>query len=379
MYAISKIESVVVGLLVAVAMPFSIPTTARAQTPAASGYHANAESGIVWRRCDLGTVMSAQTNRCTGVAATLNWVDAITLVEQLNAKTFEGFSDWRLITGDDLRVLLLEVPEIRASSDPVTRGSASAFGGYHLNIKLSLCDAANKKIQEVFGSVNDIGSDFIGSHRWMADNTDRKAWQKPLSLNLINSYGINSLGYCNVLTYAFLEDQFDSKRDGQIRPHGDQRIFVVRGGDGGKFWEQAKAAVAHRGVILGESEAQGRAAMARVVGNLNAIKNVIRDALAAGAGSPSSLGGGSSDSANKPVATVEARGGVKSISEFGKINQPRNPFGYEVVCTSGRKEMLFRGAYSDNGDWFYTSAITNTFVGKGSLSLHDAATALCKR
>ena len=174
------------------------------------------------------------------------------------------------------------------------RGAASAFGGYHLVITEGLCGAANNRVFEVLGRVNGTAEHYVESQRWMADNSDRKTFQNPLAINYVPSYGVNSVGFCSLLVNAFLEDQFDSKRQGDLRPHGMQRLLIVRGGDGGPFWSRAQLVKGRSDAINDESRAQAVASDRAVGGVIESIKKFSRELATAAASSGSSRYSGSS-------------------------------------------------------------------------------------
>lgn len=63
------------------------------------------ESGLQWMRCNFGQQWSG--NACTGAPTTFRWQDARTAAVQLNRDGgFEGYSDWRLPTLDELLSLV---------------------------------------------------------------------------------------------------------------------------------------------------------------------------------------------------------------------------------------------------------------------------------
>jgi len=261
------------------------------------GYWVDPAKRITWRVCDLGTKWNNTTNQCEGTPVKATWVQAVELVLELNRGRFEGYDDWRLPTSEDLQILLRDDVRIARIKEPVRRGSASAFGGYFLNFADGACKAANEKIYETLGRFNGLRDDFFSSHRWLADNTDKKGFQNPLAISYVSSFGMHSHGGCNVLTFAFLEDQFDSKRQGELRLHATQPVTIVRGGDGGEFWDLAKSSIERREEITASSKTAGRAATAAlaktVEGVTNFVKEVLSTAPASNASPNSSSTGGS--------------------------------------------------------------------------------------
>jgi Protein of unknown function (DUF1566) len=266
-------------------LPPAVPATL---TP---DHYLDNKNGVTWRRCELGKAMSSSGNACTGAALKMTWIDAIEVVNELNTSQFEGRNDWRLPSGLELRSLLLDDAQIRAGKYPVGLGSASSFGGYAIDTDNTKCVAANRLIHNVFGSVNSQSDDFFASQRWMADNTDKKAWQTPLSINLVSNWGMHRQGHCNVLIYAFMEDQFDAKRPGTMRPHAALPVLVVHGGTGDANWVDATRALGSKAEILKQSQLESRQQLAALVGTYNKVKDYVRDVMSHANSSSSNSGG----------------------------------------------------------------------------------------
>jgi len=262
------------------------------------GYWNDAAKRITWRVCDLGTKWSGSINRCEGVPVKATWVQAVELVLELNRGRFEGYDDWRLPTSEDLQILLRDDVRIARIKEPVRRGSASAFGGYFLNFADGACKVANEKIYETLGKFNGLRDDFFSSHRWLADNPDKEGLQNPLAISYVSSFGMHSHGGCNVLTFAFLEDQFDSKRQGELRLHATQPVTIVRGGDGGEFWDLAKSSIERREEITASSKAAGRAATAALARTVEGVTNYVREVLSTPVEPNSSMSSASTASAS---------------------------------------------------------------------------------
>jgi len=278
------------------------------------------KNGVSWRRCELGTNLAEGTGKCGGVAQRVTWVEALEVVAALNANAFEGHSDWRLPSATELRSLLLDDPKVASAGTPVSRGSASAFGGYFLKTDNDKCTAANRRIYEVFASVNNASEDFFQSHRWLADNSDRKTWQNPLAMNLVGNWGMNREGHCNLIIYAFLEDQFDHKRQGVLRPHASLPVLVVRGGVPAQAWLEAKAALPSKAEILAQSQRLGTAQVVAAGRVVQRVQDYVRDVLG-----HASDGGGSGTSASEGRSSAEVTGGSKEY-----------PYLCEFKCAGGQ-------------------------------------------
>lgn len=81
-------------------------------------------TGLTWRQCPLGQTWSGSA--CTGDASYGNWESAL---EDAEALSFAGYSDWRLPNINELRSLVeraCATPSINASLFPLTY-SATGF------------------------------------------------------------------------------------------------------------------------------------------------------------------------------------------------------------------------------------------------------------
>lgn len=340
-------------------------------------YYSDVTAGTIWRRCDLGAKYFVDTKKCVGEIVKVNWIDAISLIHELNSANFEGFSDWRLPTGDDLKSLLLNNPRINNGDRkaPAYLGAASSIGsGYAIEADQQKCTAANELVDRVFGSVNEKGNDYHTSHRWLADNTDRKTFQSPLSVNYISSFGMHNVGRCNVLITAFLEDQFDAKRPGTLRPHALLPIALVRGGNNNqKMWELAKNATSNREQIIGQSSRDGRAQVEYLAGLGNKLVNGVKNVLAEANSNVSSSVSASSDGGRTKAA------GVASIRSESYDNAGRKTEGYWIECQGGGKTRVYRSAWDSSKDWFSPNGLgTANFTAKENVSINDVAQKICK-
>jgi len=84
-----------------------------------------------------------------------------------------------------------------------------------------------------------------------------------------------------------------------------------------------------------------------------------------------------SSTAIQPQNSHGTRGtGTISIKEWGRMDTVLDkPTGYEVRCSSGKTEIVWR---RPGGDWFHKHFPNGRFVAKGSVSLEDAARQFCQ-
>ncbi len=98
---------------------------------------------------------------------------------------------------------------------------------------------------------------------------------------------------------------------------------------------------------------------------------IIKEGAAAG-------GTGVSNSEVKSNSTGGA-GFVQSMQQRSYDNVGRKTIGYDVRCSNGKKETIYRSAWDDGGPWYYgTYPLSQQFLAKGNLSVQDAANNLCR-
>ncbi len=114
----------------------TIPATTPTErfSPNTLGTVIDNKTGLMWKKCSEGQTGSS----CTGRAKTFSWEQAFEYVQTLNKNTgFEGYSDWRLPTINELRSLIEERcvnPAVNAEVFPNTLSKAfwtsSPFAGF---------------------------------------------------------------------------------------------------------------------------------------------------------------------------------------------------------------------------------------------------------
>ena len=57
-----------------------VPPSAQITQNTSQDYHLDTDSGVMWRRCDLGTRFDHQTQQCSGHAVRATWADAVEVV-----------------------------------------------------------------------------------------------------------------------------------------------------------------------------------------------------------------------------------------------------------------------------------------------------------
>ena len=64
----------------------------------------HAKTGLTWKRCSEGQVLSGGT--CTGTATAMTWSAALASAATANAGYFDGYNDWRLANQKELESIV---------------------------------------------------------------------------------------------------------------------------------------------------------------------------------------------------------------------------------------------------------------------------------
>jgi hypothetical protein len=195
-----------------------------------------------WRFCAVGMSFNLNTKKCEGQPVAKSWVESIKHVIQLNATNFEGHNDWRLPTSSDLRDLITYYPVGEFHGKPRVESNRCVLANNIIDLALS----------RFYDQLN-----FVGSHYWMAENPDLKAYQNAFAINLVPSFGMFNHGICNIHRQAFESSAFQ----GEVYPHVALPFMLVRGGDDGGAWSLALTAVNRHSNEIAQRSRENQAAM----------------------------------------------------------------------------------------------------------------------
>lgn len=295
-------------------------------------YYFDKVGGVLWRRCDVGTRASAQ-GACEGQAIRATWPEAVLLVQELNARKFEGSENWRLPSRRDLRNLLLNAEGIR---EPIgtnfylygfgpadlnalyEEGKEVNFGGRYPGRYSDQCELATAFMMKNFGRPLGVSVDYnsavsFGSpenHRWLSNN---ESWSNgarnlPASNNYQNPISINFASKCDYLVAAFFRSDKWFNLTGTLRPHAATPVLVVRGGTPDRSWLEAQPAVGRESEILAQSKKNSAAQTAALMGMVLKVQGYVHDVMSHGGSPAAGAQSGHGSGAKSWLCQVQCRG-----------------------------------------------------------------------
>lgn len=95
--------------------------------------------------------------------------------------------------------------------------------------------------------------------------------------------------------------------------------------------------------------------------------------------SGSSQGSSSHSSTSSGSSSGSNSSSVQSMQQRSYDNAGRKTVGYDVRCSNGTKETIYRSAWDSGGPWYYGSyPLSQRFLAKGNVTAEDAAQILCR-
>lgn len=314
-----------------------------ASSLATQSYYVDKIGGGIWRRCDLGK-RATSTGQCVGEAVIATWPDAVLIVNELNAKAFEGFNDWRLPSRRDLRNLLLNRTGLRepigtnfykygfapADLNAVYEdGTRVNFGGRYPGDRSNQCQLASDFIFELFGRPNDLSVDYSSivsyntpvNHRWLSNN---ERWNDngrvpPEANDFQNPITINFASRCDYIVAAFFRSDKSFNLSGTLRSHAAIPILLVRGGSPDRSWIEAQSAVQRKDEVIAQSQRNAAAQNAAIAAFWTRIGNAVKETLA-NANSGPGPSAGQSSAGKTWLCQIQCRGPLFKLG-----SRPRLP------------------------------------------------------